>query len=48
MTKIDAASPDGQTPGVAHASTLPTIVTVGEILDRRVPLEWFESVAIVA
>lgn len=48
MTKIDAASTDGQAPGVAHASTLPTIVTVGEILDRRVPLEWFESVAIVA
>jgi hypothetical protein len=48
MTKIDAASTESQDRGIADASTLPTTVTVGEILDRRVPLEWFESVAIIA
>jgi hypothetical protein len=47
MTKIDASG-DAPASDGPHRDTSTTIVTVGEILDRRVPLEWYESVAIVA
>jgi hypothetical protein len=48
MTKIEAASGDANASVNAHASATPTIVSLGELVDRRVPLEWYESVAIVA
>jgi hypothetical protein len=48
MTKIDAAPSDHLASDGGRDHTHATTVSVGDILDRRVPLEWFESVAIVA